>query len=174
MELDQKLRKVLMIITGVGGLSPPILTDPDDTRVPLLIELGMLCVEYHLTGLAQECLVAVGTAKISDPRLTLMKESVTYQLSIRGHDQAEKVYNNNTVDVRLKALSRVANLLTALKKIQDFDLIQYICVVLWNLSVPLLQQNSHHQLLKPMNVMANILKESSRYVFIILILITEQ
>lgn len=161
-ELEQKLRKVLTIITGAGGSNSPVTPTLKDTQMPFLLELGMFCVEYHLTELAQECLAAVCTASIShDPKLTLMKESLVYQLS---SVQAEEVNNRSTADTTLKLLLRVADLLTASKKMLDFNLVQYICVVLWNLSLPLLQQKSCHQLLKPLNAVANALKEISRYV----------
>lgn len=154
------MRKVLTIVTGTGGLSPPVATTLKDTQVPFLLELGMFCVEYHLTELAQECLAAVCTASIShDPKLTLMKESLAYQLSII---RAEEVNSRRAADAALKLLSRLADLVTASKKTSDFDVVQYVCVVLWNLSLPLLQQNSCHQLLKPLNVIANTLKEISR------------
>lgn len=132
--------------------------------MPFLLELGMFSIEYHLTELAQECLVAVCAANIShDPKLTLMKESLVYQLSIQDLVQAEELNNHGTADAMLKLLLRIADLLTASKKTRDFNLVQYICVVLWNLSFPLLQQNSCHQLLKPLSVVANALKEISRY-----------
>ena len=160
-DLEQKLRKVLTIVTGAGGSNSPVTPTLKDTQMPFLLELGMFCVECHLTELAQECLAAVCIASIShDPKLTLMKESLVYQLS---SVQAEEVNNRSTADTALKLFLRVADLLTASKKTLDFNLIQYICVVLWNLSLPLLQQKSRHQLLKPLNAVANALKEISRY-----------
>ena len=130
--------------------------------MPFLLELGMLCYEYHLTELAQECLTAVCTASIShDPKLTLTKESLVYQLSAA---QSEDMNSHSTTDTQLKLLSRINDLLIASKKTLDFNLVQYICVVLWNISLPLLQQNSCYQLLKPLNAVANALKEISRYI----------
>lgn len=132
--------------------------------MPFLLELGMFCVEYHLTELAQECLVAVSAANIShDSKLTVVKESLVYQLSIQDLVQAEEMNNYGTADTKLKLLLRITGLLTASKKTRDFNLVQYICVVLWNLSFPLLQQKLHHHLLKPLNAVANALKEISRY-----------
>lgn len=157
-ELEQKLRKLL---TGTGGLNSPVTTPLKDTQIPFLLELGMLCVEHCLTELAQECLVAVPTASIShDAKLTLMKESLVYQLTIA---QSEKANNHSATDTTLKLLLRITDLVTASKKTLDFNLVQYVCVVLWNLSLPLLQKSSCHLLLKPLNTVANALKEISRY-----------
>jgi hypothetical protein len=158
-ELKQKLQKILTMVTGTGG--SPVTTPLKDTQMPFLLELGVFCVEHRLTELAQECLAAVPTATIShDPKLTLMKESLAYQLTIA---QSEKVSNPSTADITLKLLLRITDLVAASKKTLDFNLVQYICVVLWNISLPLLQKNSCHQLLKPLNAVANALKEISRY-----------
>ena len=160
-ELEQKLRKLSIIITGTGGLNSPATTPLKDTRMPFLLELGMLCIEHHLTELAQECLAAVPTASIShDAKLTLMKESLIYQLTIA---QSEKANNCSAADTTLKLLLRITDLVTASKKTLDFNLVQYVCVVFWNLSLPLLQKSSCHLLLKPLNAVANALKEISRY-----------
>lgn len=40
--------------------------------------------------------------------------------------------------------------------------LQHVCVVMWNLSLPLLQPNLCHLLQKPLNAMVNALEEIKR------------
>lgn len=148
----------------MSSLNSSVSTTPMDTCSLFYLELGLFCVENQLIELAQECLMTVCTVNTShDLKLTLMKDSLIHQLSIQALDEIEEVYSHDTM---LKLL-KVADLLTASKRMLDFNLIQYNCVILWNLLLPLLQQNSRNQLLKLLCTIANILKETSRYVILV-------
>ena len=162
-ELEQKLRKVFNFITGVGD-SPLIPSPLKDTQLHLLLELGALCAEHCLNRLAQECVLAVSTVSIShDPRLLLRREGLICQLSAQDLDETKEAHSHSIVEVRLNAISKITDLLSVAKRIQDSDLIQYMCVLLWNLSLPLLQRKLRQQLLKSFNEAANVLEEINRY-----------
>lgn len=134
---------------------------PREVRAPVLLELGALSLEWHLASLAKECAEVVSSADVShDPRLLIIRESLVCQLRVQD---IEKAYIRSGIEVRLEALSKVTHLLAVAKRTQLFDLIQYICVVLWNLSIPLLHQNLRTQLLKPMSDVADALDEINRY-----------
>ena len=163
LELEQKLRKVFAYITGVGG-SSPVQPIPREVQAHVLLELGALSLECHLASLAKECAEIVSPADVShDPRLLIIRESLVCQLRVQDLEQPEKAYSRSGIEVRLKALSKATHLLAVAKRTRLFDLIQYICVVLWNLSIPLLHQSLRTQLLKPMSDVANALDEINRY-----------
>ena len=134
---------------------------PKEVQAPVLLELAALSLECHLTNLAKDCAEVVSSVDVShNPRLLIIRESLVCQLTVQD---IEKAYSHNGIEVRLKAISKATHLLAVAKRTQLFDLIQYVCVVLWNLSVPLLHQNLRKQLLKPMSDIANALDEINRY-----------
>ena len=150
-----------------GDEGPALLSVHRDAQLTLLLELAVLSVEYCVPELAKEIVQAVCATKIShDPKLLLKRETLVCQLSLQSTDQAEEGYSRNSIENRLRNINKIANLLTVAKRAQHFDLVQYICVLLWNESFLLFQHNLRKQILNPLCDAASVLEEMDRYSFI--------
>lgn len=77
---------------------PPAL--PAESRSALLLELAQLCLEHGLLQLCRECVAAL-PRDLSQPRLALLRVTVTSQLMLLG--QGEKagasLYSRTAVEV---------------------------------------------------------------------------
>lgn len=161
-ELEQKLHRVFSLIAGTVD-HPVSRSAPKTAQMTLLLELGALCIEYYLPSLAQEVVLTVSAANISnDTRLILMQESLVCQVGLQRCNLAKR-YSHRDVEVRIKAVEKMTNLLKLAKRTQHFDLIQYLCVALWNVSFPLLHQNLRKQILKPLCDCASALEDICRF-----------
>lgn len=156
------MHKAFVSITDAHDVSLP-----RDSQMSLLLELGILCMECSLAGIAQECVQAMCYSELTQsPKLLFIRESLICQLNVASCCQGDKEICNSKInsETQLKTITKVMHLLTFAKKLNHFDLIQYICVVLWNVSFPLLHRDFRKLLLNPLNEAANALRDINRYV----------
>ena len=156
-EFEQELQKIFVAVSGADGAFLP-----RDAQMALLLELCVLCVECNLTSLALGSLQATNATDLThNPELLLIRESLIYQLNARHLGDGGGTIG---VEGRLKAISKITNLLRRTKRRMKYDsLVEYICVVLWNLSIPLLCQEFRELLINPLKDIANALKDINRY-----------
>ncbi len=181
-ELEQRLRNVLTFITSGDEPSSGRKTSsqscipapPLETRPPLLLELGSLAIECGFSQLAGDCLSAVPQDSVGhSAQLTIRRQVLGCQVLVR------EGYSETAVEGRVDALKRLKEILKSAVRTDDMDLVQvgtitsricpymylvcspllqHVCVVLWNTSLPLLQPNLRHYLLKPLSATATALE----------------
>ncbi len=185
-ELEQRLRNVFTFITSGDEPSSVrktasqscIPAPPLETRPPLLLELGSLAMECGLSQLAGDCLSAVPQDSVGNSaQLMIRRQMLGCQVLVR------EGYSETAIEGRVDALKRLEGILTSAVRSNDMDLIQvgvyilsriclylfcppllqHVCVALWNTSLPLLQPNLRHHLLKPLSATATALEQIDRY-----------
>ncbi|XP_064381874.1 cilia- and flagella-associated protein 46-like [Halichondria panicea] len=161
-ELEQRLRNVFTFITSGDEPSSVrktasqscIPAPPLETRPPLLLELGSLAMECGLSQLAGDCLSAVPQDSVGNSaQLMIRRQMLGCQVLVR------EGYSETAIEGRVDALKRLEGILTSAVRSNDMDLIQHVCVALWNTSLPLLQPNLRHHLLKPLSATATALEQ---------------
>lgn len=105
--------------TAAQPSTPP---PPSDTRPPLLIELGTLCIENGLATLAQDCINAIPLESVQHSAQLLIKKEVLVCQVLVG--AAGEGYSKVVVETRLRAVSKLEDTLRSAIRTNDPDLIQ--------------------------------------------------
>lgn len=132
--MEPKLSKLLKTPSGEDGSHTPRTSTAcsysptvtlGDSHASLYLELGNLCLENSLYDLAQDCLGKVPKGMLQcDSRLFLCRELLHSQLLIAGQDGSSKIYTKESVEARIKAISRLEEVLKSALRLADPDVIQ--------------------------------------------------
>lgn len=96
-----------------------------DSHASLYLELGNLCLENFLYDLAQDCLRLVPKGLLhSDSKLYLCRELLHSQLLVARQDGSDKIYTKESVEARIKVISRLEEVLKSALRLADPDVIQ--------------------------------------------------
>lgn len=162
-ELEHHLQEAFSLIAEMGRTTQSVnLTC--NSQASLLLQLGTICMEHSLTSLAKECALAMrGISEPFDFKVIIMRELLLCQLNAQNLDHLGEAYGY-IPEARLKIVQHLCGLLTFARTYRDPDLIQHIGIVIWNVSLPLLNPNTRIQLQKPLNAVSQALKEINRYI----------
>lgn len=126
-------------------------------RPNFLLELARLCLKLDFIEFAQRC---IHTAKsISDSLLNIQLEFVNCELLVHSLGDKQESCRKKSIQTRLTAIKYCEdNLIKAIRQ-NDNPSIQYGCLTLWNLSLPLLMWNLRSYLRKPLILVAQALED---------------
>ncbi|XP_074608699.1 cilia- and flagella-associated protein 46-like [Acropora palmata] len=143
--------------TSTSKTSSPRLVSSND-RIPLLIELGRLCLENNKHELATSCLENLrGGVKSSDILLEI--EFMRCELMVQSLGEKKENYSKAVVEKRIKAIRKLEQCLMTAVRMGNPNVIQTGCVTMWNLSLPLLQANLRHHVRKSLTLAAQALED---------------
>lgn len=143
--------------TSTSKASSPHVVGSND-RIPLLIELGRLCLENHKHELAADCLENLkGGVKSSDTLLEI--EFMKCELMVQSLGEKKENYSKTVVERRIQAIRKLEQCLMTAVRMGNPNVIQAGCVTMWNLSLPLLQANLRHHVRKPLTLAAQALED---------------
>ena len=133
-ELESKLSKLYKSSSREGGShtprtsttrshTPPLMLG--DSHGSLFLEFGNFCSENSLYDLAQDCLKQVPKSLLhNDAKLLLCRELLHSQLLVARQDGGDQVYTKESVEARIKVISRLEEVLKSALRLGDSDVIQ--------------------------------------------------
>lgn len=130
-ELEQKLSKLYKI--GSKGESGRPSPGPQDLSAfplgeahpSLFLELAYICVENSMDEVAQKCLHLVPKDLVQkNPRLYLLRDLLRTQLLVMKQDNGNNTYTKASVEVRIKTIGQMEEILMSALRISDPDLVQ--------------------------------------------------
>ncbi|CAH3151990.1 unnamed protein product [Porites lobata] len=143
--------------TSTSKASSPYVVGSND-RIPLLIELGRLCLEYNKHELAADCLENLkGGVKNSDTLLEI--EFMKCELMVKSLGEKKENYSKSVVERRIQAIRKLEQYIMTAIRMGNPNVIQAGCVTMWNLCLPLLQANLRHHVRKPLTLAAQALED---------------
>lgn len=133
-ELELKLSKLFKTSSQEDGSQTPR-TSTTHSHSPglilgeshsmLYLELANLCMENSFYDLAQDCLKQIPKSLLqSDSKLYLCRELFHSQLQIARQDGSDQIYAKASVEARIKAMSRLQEILRSSLRLADPDVIQ--------------------------------------------------
>ncbi|XP_071827819.1 cilia- and flagella-associated protein 46-like isoform X3 [Apostichopus japonicus] len=124
----------------------------------LLLELAHLCSEFNQPELLKMCLDGLKTLPIKDKTIYLSMEFLECELMVRNLGFAQEMYTKNSVEVRLQAAERLSEAIVNAVRSGDPDIIQVGCVTMWNICLPLMQNNIRKTVRKQLTLIADALE----------------
>ncbi|XP_071793797.1 cilia- and flagella-associated protein 46-like isoform X3 [Asterias amurensis] len=128
------------------------------TVAPLLLELANLCVEYDMPELVTRCLEGLKNSHIKEKGTFIQMEFIECSLMVLNLRERQESYSKSSVEVRIKAISRLSEAIMNAIRYGDPNIIQAGCVAQWNLCLPLLQTNLREHARKPLTLVAEALE----------------
>nr|XP_033798267.1 cilia- and flagella-associated protein 46 isoform X7 [Geotrypetes seraphini] len=156
-EYITQLQEIYEMLTYQSGKEP--LNISASERVSLLLDLTHLSLEMKCTKIAIACIRNLKDADITDSSKEIEIESLECICEIQKLGSKISSYSKSSIETQLKAIERLEIALQNAVRLEDPSIAQMVCVALWNLCLPLMQQNLRKQIKKPLQFVAEILEK---------------
>nr|XP_014352574.1 PREDICTED: cilia- and flagella-associated protein 46 [Latimeria chalumnae] len=131
----------------------------DNEKVPLFIDVARLSLEINCIDVAFACITELKRSKLTDRRKLIEVECLECEYDVQKLGNKAETYSKGIVEKRLKAIKKLELILQYAVQEREPNLIQVVCVALWNICLPLLQQKLRKQVEKPLICVAKSLEE---------------
>ncbi|UJR28166.1 hypothetical protein I4U23_009420 [Adineta vaga] len=124
----------------------------------LLVEAGRLSLLLHYTDLTKVILDELANIRLKEPEYLLEVRLLQAEYMVKSLGENEELYSKSLVDIRIRAIDLTEETVESLVRTGQFDLIQTGCIILWNLCLPLLQNNLRGKIRRPLTTLVNTLE----------------
>uniref|UniRef100_H2ZYN0 Cilia and flagella associated protein 46 n=1 Tax=Latimeria chalumnae TaxID=7897 RepID=H2ZYN0_LATCH len=125
----------------------------------LLFYVARLSLEINCIDVAFACITELKRSKLTDRRKLIEVECLECEYDVQKLGNKAETYSKGIVEKRLKAIKKLELILQYAVQEREPNLIQVVCVALWNICLPLLQQKLRKQVEKPLICVAKSLEE---------------
>ncbi|XP_050567907.1 cilia- and flagella-associated protein 46 [Cygnus atratus] len=128
-------------------------------KIPLILELARFSVKVNCIKLTHDCILDLKKAGITEQGKLIEVECLECEYEIQKFGPKIVTYTKGVVEAQLKLIKNLELTLQHAVQLGDPDVIQVVCTTQWNLCLPLLQQNLHQHVRKPLIAVADVLEE---------------
>ncbi|XP_035186668.1 cilia- and flagella-associated protein 46 isoform X3 [Oxyura jamaicensis] len=128
-------------------------------KIPLILELARFSVKVNCIKLTHDCILDLKKAGITEQGKLIEVECLECEYEIQKFGPEIVTYTKGVVEAQLKLIKSLELTLQHAVQLEDPDVIQVVCTTQWNLCLPLLQQNLHQHVRKPLMAVADVLEE---------------
>eukprot|EP00075_Anas_platyrhynchos_P026650 XP_027315903.1 cilia- and flagella-associated protein 46 isoform X2 [Anas platyrhynchos] len=128
-------------------------------KIPLILELARFSVKVNCIKLTHDCILELKKAGITEQGKLIEVECLECEYEIQKFGPKIVTYTKGVVEAQLKLIKNLDLTLQHAVQLGDPYVIQVVCTTQWNLCLPLLQQNLHQHVRKPLIAVADVLEE---------------
>ncbi|XP_032047141.1 cilia- and flagella-associated protein 46 [Aythya fuligula] len=128
-------------------------------KIPLILELARFSVKVNCIKLTHDCILELKKAGITEQGKLIEVECLECEYEIQKFGPKIVTYTKGVVEAQLKLIKNLELTLQHAVQLGDPYVIQVVCTTQWNLCLPLLQQNLHQHVRKPLIAVADVLEE---------------
>ncbi|XP_066929818.1 cilia- and flagella-associated protein 46-like [Clytia hemisphaerica] len=125
----------------------------------LLLDFAKLCCEVKQIELAGKSIKQLLNLEDIDERFACEVEFLNCQYKVERLGDKRESYSKSAIEVRLNAIETLSEHLSQAHRMNEHNLIQVGCVTMWNLCLPLLQNNLRSKVRKYLIQIAEFLEE---------------
>ncbi|KAM9188465.1 cilia- and flagella-associated protein 46 [Mergus octosetaceus] len=128
-------------------------------KIPLILELARFSVKVNCIKLTHDCILELKKAGITEQGKLIEVECLECEYEIQKFGPKIVTYTKGVVEAQRKLIKNLELTLQHAVQLGDPYVIQVVCTTQWNLCLPLLQQNLHQHVRKPLIAVADVLEE---------------
>lgn len=157
--VEKDLNDAFAIVCAGYAEEASVKRDEKGMEFMLIAELALIAAELKFSEVARKCCRTLKLAKTAPLAATVMGEVVQARLLVDALGAERELYTQNMLSTRSDALKRLEKTLYSAERAESPEVIQEVCLTIWNLSLPLMQQNTLAYIKRPLSLAAKALAD---------------